>query len=67
MLKILSFDAAEPLGVGNFSFSIYIFFGRNWWSHNDLGFCLVLIRTVFFKRTSCHDPSLEVFPLLPRA
>ena len=67
MLKFLSFDAAEPLGVGNFSFSIYIFFGRDWWSCRDLGFCLVLIQTVFFRRTSCHNPSLEVFPLLPRA
>ena len=56
----------DLLGLVTFSFSIYIFFGRNWWSRWDL-FCLVLIRTVLFRRSSCHDSSFEVVPLLPQA
>ena len=48
LLMLLSLWELET--VGNCSFSIYIFFGRNWWSCKDLGFCLVLIQTVFFLR-----------------
>ena len=41
------FDSVGLLGLVTFSFSIYIFFGRNWWSQWDL-FCLVLIHELCF-------------------